>query len=46
MNWYGTQPGEGIEYFLLAIGIALALLVSGGGRWSIDRHLTGQAITR
>ena len=40
MNWFGTQPGEGIEYFLLAIGIALALLVSGGGRWSIDRYIT------
>ena len=40
MNWFGTQPGEGIEYFLLAIGIALALLVSGGGRWSVDRSVT------
>lgn len=37
MNWFGTQKGEGIEYFLLAIGIALALAVSGGGRWSVDR---------
>lgn len=40
MNWFGTQPGEGIEYFLLAIGIALALIVAGGGRWSADRAVT------
>lgn len=39
MNWFGTQKGEGIEYFLLAIGISLALLVSGAGRWSLDRAL-------
>lgn len=37
MNWFGAQKGEGIEYFLLAIGIAAALIVSGGGRWSLDR---------
>lgn len=39
MNWFGAQKGEGIEYFLLAIGLALALLVAGGGRWSVDRTL-------
>ena len=39
MNWFGTQKGEGIEYFLLVIGLALALIVSGGGRWSVDRTL-------
>lgn len=39
MNWYGKQQGEGIEYFLLVIGIVLALIVSGGGRWSVDRAL-------
>ena len=40
MNWFGAQKGEGIEYFLLAIGISVALLVSGAGRWSIDRNLS------
>ncbi len=39
MNWFGNQKGEGFEYHLLAIGIALALLVGGGGRASIDRSL-------
>ncbi len=39
MNWFGQQKGEGIEYFLLIIGLVLALLVSGGGRWSVDRAI-------
>jgi len=42
MNWMGAQKGEGIEYFLLVFGIAGALLVSGAGRWSIDRVLSGK----
>lgn len=36
MNWAGNQQGEGYEYHLLIIGMAIALLVSGGGKWSID----------
>jgi putative oxidoreductase len=40
MNWYGTQKGEGYEYHLLAIAIALTLMIKGGGRFSIDRALT------
>lgn len=39
MNWFGQQQGEGYEYHLLVIGIAAALLVTGGGRWSIDREI-------
>jgi putative oxidoreductase len=41
MNWMGKQAGEGFEYHLLAIGIAVALLVRGGGAFSIDRALEG-----
>jgi putative oxidoreductase len=40
MNWMGNQKGEGIEYHLLVLGIVLALLVTGSGRWSIDRSLS------
>ncbi|MEO8340886.1 MAG: DoxX family protein [Nitrospirota bacterium] len=40
MNWFGKQAGEGYEYHLLVIGIALALLVTGAGRWSADRLIT------
>jgi putative oxidoreductase len=39
MNWSGTQKGEGIEYFLLFIGMTIALIISGGGRWSVDRTI-------
>lgn len=37
MNWFGQQGGEGFEYHLLAIGIAIVLLVKGGGALSFDR---------
>jgi putative oxidoreductase len=40
MNWYGTQKGEGFEYHLLAIGMAIAVMVKGSGRFSIDRSLS------
>jgi putative oxidoreductase len=40
MNWSGAQAGEGFEYHLLAIGIALAVAVAGSGRFSIDRALS------
>ena len=36
MNWYGAQAGEGIEFHVLALGLALVLLVTGGGRASVD----------
>ena len=31
MNWYGNQKGEGFEFHLLALGIALALILGGAG---------------
>lgn len=40
MNWFGKQAGEGYEYHVLVIGIAVALLVTGAGRWSADRIIT------
>lgn len=39
MNWFGNQAGEGYEYHLLVIAMAIALLVGGGGRWSVDRAI-------
>lgn len=42
MNWNGGQQGEGFEYHLLAIGLALALLVKGAGKWSLDAWLVGR----
>jgi putative oxidoreductase len=36
MNWYGSQKGEGFEFHLLVLGIALALMLGGAGLWSVD----------
>lgn len=41
MNWYGVQAGEGFEYHLLVIGMALALIIRGGGLLAADRILAG-----
>ncbi|MDQ8052614.1 MAG: DoxX family protein [Pedobacter sp.] len=40
MNWFGTQKGEGCEYFILYIAGTLSLLISGGGRLAIDRYFS------
>jgi putative oxidoreductase len=42
MNWAGSQKGEGFEYHLLALGLAIALLIKGGGALSVDGALAGQ----
>jgi len=39
MNWTGQQAGEGFEYHLLAIALAIALMITGGGRASVDSLL-------
>lgn len=39
MNWMGNQKGEGIEYFILALVLAAALMIKGGGAWSADRAI-------
>jgi putative oxidoreductase len=40
MNWFGKQSGEGMEYSLLVLGICLALMITGSGKWSLDRTIT------
>lgn len=42
MDWFGAQQGEGFEFHLLVIGMAAALVISGGGRHSVDRILHGR----
>ena len=39
MNWFGVQKGEGYEYSLLAIGLALITFVNGSGRWALDNTI-------
>jgi len=43
MNWFGNQKGEGFEYHILAFGIAVALLIKGGGLASVDGIIAGSA---
>jgi putative oxidoreductase len=43
MNWSGQQKGEGFEYHLLAIAIAVVLVARGSGAFSVDRALTSAA---
>lgn len=42
MNWSGKQAGEGFEYHLLVIGLAVAVMVKGSGAWSLDQILTSR----
>jgi putative oxidoreductase len=39
MNWLGDRKGHGIEYHLLAIALAIAIVVRGAGAASLDRLL-------
>ncbi len=39
MNFSGQQKGEGVEFFILAVAIAIAIVIRGSGAWSIDRLL-------
>lgn len=42
MNWFGKQAGEGYEYHLLVIGVGLGLLITGAGKWSVDRLIAAR----
>lgn len=37
MNWFGNQNGEGVEYHLLVIGLCMALLLTGSGKFALDQ---------
>jgi len=37
MNWFGDRKGHGIEYHLLAMALAIAIVVRGSGAASLDR---------
>jgi len=36
MNWSGTKKGEGFEFHLLVLAIAVAVIIRGSGALSID----------
>jgi putative oxidoreductase len=41
MNWSSNQKGEGFEYHLLVLGIAISLIIVGAGACSLDGVLAG-----
>src|ERR1700693_3826167 len=43
MNWSGQQKGEGFEYHLLVLAIAVTLMVRGSGAFSVDRALAARS---
>jgi putative oxidoreductase len=42
MNWTGLQKGEGYEYHLLVLALAIFLMIRGGGAVSVDRLLSAE----
>jgi putative oxidoreductase len=39
MNWFGNQKGEGYEFHLLVIGLSIATLINGSGKFSVDERI-------
>src|ERR1700719_534817 len=39
MNWYGDKQGHGIEYHILVLALTVAIMIKGGGAFSLDRIL-------
>jgi putative oxidoreductase len=43
MNWHNLPNAhEGFEYHLLVVGLSLASLITGGGKWSLDSLIWGR----
>lgn len=42
LNYDGTQKGEGFEFHILALGLALVVILRGGGKWSLDGIIGGR----
>ncbi len=41
MNWANNQRGEGFEFHLLAIALAIVIVAHGSGPLSVDRAIAG-----
>jgi putative oxidoreductase len=44
MNWGGKAAGEGFEYHLLALGLALPIIVRGAGAVSVDAAIANRRV--
>lgn len=42
MNWFGNHKGEGYEFDILFIAIAVVLVINGGGKLSVDKWIVGK----
>ncbi|HEY8513116.1 MAG TPA: DoxX family protein [Cyclobacteriaceae bacterium] len=42
MNWFGNQAGEGFEFHLLMVGVSLAVVINGSGKFSLDGLITSR----
>lgn len=42
MNWSGSQKGGGFEFHLLVVAIAVSVLITGAGRYSVDAQVAGR----
>ena len=43
MNWYAEDRGEGFEFHLLVLALALIVMIAGSGKWSVDRQMSRRA---
>lgn len=39
MNWFNNQPGEGVEFFILAVALSVNTISKGAGMFSVDAAL-------
>ncbi len=44
VNWFGNQKGEGFEYHLLALALAIPIMIRGAGAVSVDRALSRNSV--
>lgn len=44
INWFGTQTGEGYQFHLLYVLVAVASVIAGGGKFSLDKTLQNKLI--
>src|SRR6266849_282076 len=44
VNWFGNQKGEGFEYHLLALAVAIPVMIRGAGAVSVDRALSRSSV--
>jgi putative oxidoreductase len=43
MNWAGNQKGEGYEFHLLALALAIPIMIRGAGAFSVDRAISSKS---